>query len=289
MRMLPTVTELEDPDLNAVAEWLRVKLKDPTRAFAEIVRTSIDEVLDGARTGRWSIDQLEKTEKTCVGTKIEIVTRTALDLEPAGFMDLEIAGRPVDVKWSMTSAWQIPREAVGQLCLCVGGLEDLTRFQVGLVRCDPGNLNPGSNQDGKKTLSVTGRRAMLRLVESTPVPPNFVAEMDPAIREAIKDERTIQRRITTKLFASYPGVPIPRSAVRTIARTEEGDPIRRVRADAHAGEPLAGYRILSARYGNKIARALGYPPMGKDEFMAVPIADIRRLPREERARLKLDL
>jgi hypothetical protein len=280
------MTELEDPDLGAVAEWLRATLKDPRSSFAEVVRKSIDEVLDGPRTGRWSFDQLEKTEKTYVGTKIEIVTRTALGLERARFMDLEIAGRPVDVKWSKTSAWQIPREAVGQLCLCIGGLEKLTRFQVGLVRCDPGNLNHGRNQDHKTTLSTVGRRAMIRLVEPMPIPSNFVADMDPVIRDAIMGEPTIQGRVTM-LFVSHPGVPIPRNAVRTVARTE-GDPMRRVRADTHAGDPLAGYKVLSATYGNKLARVLGYPPLGKDEFMSVPVAEIQRLPLEERARLRLN-
>lgn len=276
-----------DPGLEAVASWFSGKLEDPERFFAGVVRKSIDEVLDGPRTGRWSFDQLEKTEQTYVGTKLEIVTRTALDLEYGGFMDLEIEGHPVDIKWSKTSAWQIPREAVGHLCLCVGGLKQLTQFRVGLLRCDPENLNRGRNQDGKTTVSKAGREAMLRLVEGAPMPPNFVADMDPTIRQTVMDEPTIQQRVT-RLFVLLPRTPIPRDAVRTVAQTE-GDPMRRVRADAHAGDPLDGYKVLSAKYGNEIARALGYPLLGKDEFMSVPVAELRHLPPGERMRLRLDV
>jgi hypothetical protein len=265
-----------DPGLDAVVEWLLQQAGDPPEFFGRIIRQSIDEVLDGPRTGRWSFDQLEKTEKTYVGTKLEIVLRIALELQHAGLMDLEIVGEPVDIKWAMASGWQIPREAVGELCLCVGGLAKLTHFQVGVVRCLLEHLNAGENRDGKKTLSTVGRGAMQMLVHSTPLPPNFVAEMDPELRESIMSERHIQQRVT-RLFRSLPGVPIPRDAVRTIARTE-GDPMRRLRADSHADDPLEGMKVLSATYANTIVEALGYPRLGKDEFMAVPVYELDRLP-----------
>ena len=43
--------------------------------FGGIVRRAIDEVIDGPRTGRWSMDQLTRTEKSYVGSKIEILLR----------------------------------------------------------------------------------------------------------------------------------------------------------------------------------------------------------------------
>lgn len=266
-----------DPGLETVVTWLTDRAgDDPAAYFGRIIRQSIDEVLDGPRTGRWSFDQLEKTEKTYVGTKLEIVLRTVLGLQHAGLMDLEIEGEPVDIKWAMASGWQIPREAVGEICLCLGGIAKLTLFQVGVVRCVPAYLNAGENRDGKKTLSEAGRRAMRMLVDPTPIPPNFVAEMEPELRESIMAERHIQQRVT-KLFRSLPGVPIPRDAVRTIARTE-GDPMRRLRADRHAGDPLEGMKVLSATYANRVVEALGYPRLGKDEFMAVPTDELDRLP-----------
>ena len=263
-----------DPGLEAVASWLASRTGDSAAFFGRVVRKSIDEVLDGPRTGRWDFDQLEKTEKTYVGTKLEIVARTELGVERAGFMDLEIEGFPVDIKWAMGSSWQIPREAVGELCLCAGGLKKMTQFQAGLVRCDAENLNPGSNRDGKKTLSAVGREAMRIIVSPTPIPPNFVAEMNPDVRREVMSEPTIQKRVT-KLFQSLPRVAIPRNALRTVAQTE-GDPMRRIRRDARAGDPLGGYEVLT-KYDRDLIETLGYPALEKDEFMSVPVAEIERI------------
>ncbi|MGI8829803.1 MAG: NaeI family type II restriction endonuclease [Candidatus Limnocylindria bacterium] len=257
-------------------EWLLGTCGAPEVFFAQLVRKGIDEVLDGPRTGRWDFGQLEKTERTYVGTKLEIMIRSALGLERGETMDLVIAGHEVDVKWSMTSAWQIPEEAHGHLCLCLGGMHLLTAFQVGLVRCRPEYLNLGRNKDRKTTLSKAGREAMTMLVPPSELPQNFVATIDPEVRERVVAHRTIQARVSA-LMRALPYTPIPREAIRTVARTE-GDPIRRLRADAHHGDPFDGFKVLSARYGNAIVRALGRDPLKPDEFMAVPVADIERLP-----------
>jgi hypothetical protein len=273
-----------DPVLESVAARIEeCAAPDPAATFGDAIRRSIDEVLDGPRTGRWGFEQLEKTEKTYVGTKLEIVLRTALDLEPGPTLDLEIYGNAVDVKWAMNSSWQIPIEAVGEICLCVGGRQDLSRFQVGVVRCDEVHLNRGSNRDKKRTISKRGRAAMRMLVNDAAIPPNFVADMDGDLRERVMSEPTIQRRVT-RIFQELPYEPIPRGAIATIARTT-GDPMRRLRADSGADDPLRGMRILSAKYGNKVVTALGHKPLRKDEFMSVPQAEIESLPVDARMSL----
>lgn len=277
----------EDPDLDRVVRALsQLAGEHPAKMFGSAIRQSIDEVLDGPRTGRWDFAQLEKTEKTYVGTKLEIVARTALGLEKGHKLDLEIEDEPVDVKWAMNSAWQIPLEAIDEICLCIGGLNDMTRFQVGVVRCAEGNLNAGENRDRKRTLSAAGRQAMRLLVEPAPIPPNFIAEMDADIRSEVMGKSTIQARVAT-LFRRVPYTPIPRGAVATVARTT-GDPMRRVRADAGADDPLKGMHVLSARYGNKIVTALGLLPLEPDHFMSVPQVAIDALPAETRGQLGLD-
>lgn len=266
---------------------------DPVRKFGRAIRQAIDEVLDGPRTGRSSLAELAKTEKTYVGTKIEIVVRTALGLEKGPILDLEIEGHPVDIKWGMNSVWQIPQEAIGMVCICVGGLDRLSRFQVGVVRCTEDRLNRGENRDRKRTLSATGRAEMRLLVPSSPLPINFVEQMDHDLRIAVMSEPTIQTRVT-KLFTVLPRTPIPRNAVATVARTT-GDPMRRVRADSWS-RPLGEIRVLSAKYGNPVLEALGYPRLDRDEFMSVPAAEIeampeskrRGLPKTVRRRLELD-
>lgn len=170
----------------------------------------------------------------------------------------------------------------------------MTELQAGVVRCVEGHLNKGENRDGKRTLSAAGRSAMVHLVSSSPVPPNFVAEMDPDLRSDIVDLPSKQARISA-LFQNLPYTPIPRNAVTTVARTT-GDPMRRTRADSHGDDPLGAFVVLSAKYGNRVLEALGREPMQGDHFMAVPKADIRAisadrqrdLPASVRRRLDLD-
>jgi hypothetical protein len=266
-----------DTGVCEIADWLCSKANgDVEGFFRALVRQAIDEVLDGPRTGRWEFGQLETAERAYVGTKIEIIVRAALELERGSVMDLEILGHPVDVKWSMTSAWQIPEEAIGHICLCLGGLRGLSRFQVGVIRCNAEVLNLGQNKDSKTTITAARRRElMVMLVDAAPLPANFVARIQPSTRSRILAGRTIQERVTA-LFTELQAVPIPRDAVRTVARTQ-GDPMRRLRMDAHAADSLGGLRILSAHYGNGIVEALGYPRLHGDEFMGVPESDLDQL------------
>lgn len=256
---------------------------DPAARYGLAIRQSIDEVLDGPRTGRWDFVQLEKTEKTYVGTKLEIVVRAALGLERGPVLDLDVAGVPVDIKWAMDSSWQIPLEAVDRICLCIGGMKKLSMFQVGVVRCRAEYLNEGKNRDRKKTLSTTGRAAMRFLVPPAPLAPNFLSTIDPAIRTDVMAGKTIQERVS-RLFCLLPRTPIPRGAVATVARTT-GDPMRRVRSDTWAGDPFDGMKVLSAKYGNALIEALGYPRLGRNEFMSVPKTEIDRLPAAKKALL----
>jgi len=161
----------------------------------------------------------------------------------------------------------------------------MTRFQVGVVRCRLEYLNSGANQDGKKTLSALGRASMVVLVPPAPIPSNFVTDMDPGIRAEVMGQPNIQTRVT-RLFKLLPRTPIPREAIRTVARTE-GDPIRRTRADRSRVDPLDGLRILSYTKSWQ-AEQLGYPPLLDGEFMAVTTQEFMSLPPALRGNKKPD-
>lgn len=88
-------------------------------------RSSIDEVIDTARTRRFFLHELEKTEKTYLGTKFEILLRDWLQVPHGVILDLQIGGREVDVKSTTGggSGWMIPPEALGQLCILLQSMK----------------------------------------------------------------------------------------------------------------------------------------------------------------------
>ena len=96
------------------------------------------------------------------GTKIEIVVRTALELERTGRLDTIIAGHSVDFKWSLTSGWEFPSEAMDEICLLIGGRDHGSIVDIGVIRAAVPLLSPGRNKDGKGQLSPLGR-AQIRL------------------------------------------------------------------------------------------------------------------------------
>lgn len=86
-------------------------LEEKLRSF---FRSAIDEVIDTARSRRHCFEQLEKTEKTYLGTKFEILLRDWLQVPTGVRMDLLVGGREVDVKSTTSggSAWMIPQFSI---------------------------------------------------------------------------------------------------------------------------------------------------------------------------------
>ena len=69
-----------DESLTQVVNWFRNQDHMVAR-FGAAIRRSLDEVVDGQRTGRYSIDELSKVEKTYIGTKVEILVRAEFGLQ----------------------------------------------------------------------------------------------------------------------------------------------------------------------------------------------------------------
>src|SRR5712692_5267733 len=120
-----------------------------------LIRQAIDEVIDTPRTGRVHSRELEKTEKTYIGTKVEILVRNFFHL-PKGILDLTIDGLDVDVKNTLRGTWMIPREAVGKPCILVASDEVRRTCSFGILVAHLENLTAGTNQDQKRSVSARG-------------------------------------------------------------------------------------------------------------------------------------
>src|SRR4051794_20048815 len=101
----------DDPELWAVADELW-RLDDDGSKIANALRDTIDQLLDGEHTGRWDWLTLRKTEKTHMGTLVEIRLHNVFEFDDGAVMDYRIDGIEVDCKFSQdVGGWMMPPES----------------------------------------------------------------------------------------------------------------------------------------------------------------------------------
>jgi len=255
-----------DFEVDAVLAALQ-QVSNLENLLAVTLRQALDEVIDGARTGRFAVHQLEKTEKTYIGTKVEILLRYALEWPRGSTQDNLIAGIEVDTKFSLTGQWMIPREAHGQICLLAAADDRKAHFSVGLLRMTPEVLRTGRNQDGKTSISAEGKRHIRWLSFERPMAPNFLLNLDQGLLAAIQAHRSGRGRITA-LFEQVTGRLIPRAVVVQIIKLP-GDPMKRAR-EAKATLALKGFRVLCATYAadRRDIHAAGFTNCADDDWLS---------------------
>jgi hypothetical protein len=233
----------------------------------QIFRKAIDEVIDAPRTNRFTLGDTEKTEKTYLGTKIEILLRSQLGLPKGRILDLSIGGVETDIKNTMGGNWTIPIEAFGHPCLLLKENERLAICSVGLVVARDTYLNPGQNRDAKRSFSSAGLANVWWLLKDHPYPPNFWESMPLAAREAIMNAGGGTMRLAA-LFKSIQRKPISRLIVQSVA--QQDDYMKRIRRNGGARDVLApqGIAILWGRADRAAIKALKLGPVGPDEFIS---------------------
>lgn len=244
----------------------KAPFEEKLRAF---FRSAIDEVIDTARTGRFFFRQLEKTEKTYLGTKFEILLRDWLQVPRGAALDLSIGGREVDVKSTTGggSGWMIPPEAIDQFCILLRVNEDAARCAVGIARCRPAYLRSGANRDAKTSFSAAGVAHIWWLVSDFDYTPNFWSRIDAPLRDTIMSSGKAARRLAS-LFEHCIGMPISRVQVAAVAAQD--DYMKRLRKNGGARDILApkGIAILYSETDRQLIDALGLT-IGYREFLSV--------------------
>ncbi len=233
-----------------------------------MLRQCIDDVIMTPKTGRRSYDELEKTEKTYIGTRVEIELRALLRL-PKGKLDTVILGRDVDIKNTMGSNWMIPTEAFNHPCILVAADEVQANCYLGLIVARPEYLTSGQNKDSKKSISSSGFANILWLLQRQPYPPNFWRTVAPEVVDRIFAQTSGNRRVA-ELFRKVQGIPITREVIEAVAQQQ--DFMRRIRSDKGNGtrDRLAreGILRLSGQYDAPLIEALGLPSCSGSEFIS---------------------
>lgn len=231
-------------------------------------RSAIDEVIDTARTGRFFLKQLEKTEKTYLGTKFENLLRDWLQVPRGVILDLLIGGQEVDVKSTTggKSDWMIPREAIDQLCVLLRVNEEISKCAVGLARARSGYLRAGTNQDKKTSFSASGTANIWWLVSDFDYTPNFWTLIDADLRDVIMNSGKGKKRLAA-LFENCIGMPISRIQVEAVAAQD--DYMKRLRRNGGARDLLApkGIAILYSETDRALMHSLGLK-FGYREFLS---------------------
>lgn len=244
----PLDTE-EDEGVRRVFARLRKADPDGSR-IARLMRQTLDQLYDGQRTGRYSWDQLSKTERSHFGTLFEINLRRAFaDVFDDGVkLDYRVDGLDVDCKFSQKIyGWMIPPEAVGEI-LVVGYVNDVdSEYAFGVVRARPEYLNTGTNRDAKATFSAAYRAKVRWLQWPGELPANILLHIDEDTRADILGKRSGQQRLN-ELLRRVTGRAIGRGVIATVA--QQDDFMKRVRANGGARSTLKpeGIIILSGDY-----------------------------------------
>lgn len=238
--------------------------------IGEILRSSLDEVIDMPRTQRFSLDELEKTEKTYIGTKVEIVFRDTFLLKKGNKLDLLVEGIEVDVKHTIGRNWTIPSEAMDEVCILLQTNDNKSSFCIGLIVCRDRVLNLGRNRDGKRTISKTGKNEILWLVKNGKLPKNFFLHMDEELRGRILSPRGGAVRLAN-LFRNFQNEIISRRMVECVARQK--DYMKRIRNNGGARDILApeGLMILwGGKPDDKIKlELLGFKDITTEHFVCI--------------------
>ena len=179
----------------------------------------------------------------------------------------------------------IPPEAHGKLCLLVWASDELSKWNVGIVRAHR-HLLGGKNRDGKSTLNEEGRLAIhwlyvphmdntnsqLSQLTHLNLQPNILLQLPEVTVNGIMQLKHGTQRLN-QLFRVATEQRVARGVVATVA--QQDDYMKRIRENGGARGALRpeGIIILGQFKSHAtIAKALGVPIPGPGESVSVRVA-----------------
>lgn len=253
----------DDAALQAVLAVLSKADCDGTRT-ARVLRSTFDQLYDGQHTGRYSVHQLHKTEKTHFGTLFEINFRREFDdvIDDGKTLDFQIAGHQVDAKFSFKmGGWMLPPESFDELLLVCTASDDKSEWALGVVRARAEWRRLGANRDAKSGLTSFGLTQVNWIKWGEQLPPNVLLATPPEDLAAIFSPNLSGQGRINELFRRVAGKRIGRNTIATVA--QQDDFMKRVRYNGGARSNLRheGYIIPGGDYAShrEIALQLGGP------------------------------
>ncbi|MFF3467623.1 NaeI family type II restriction endonuclease [Streptomyces sp. NPDC002619] len=264
----------DDVQLHSAYRELLAHDPDGSRV-ARAIRTAFDDVLDGPRTGRYRLAELQKPEKTYLGLLVERTLVNALGLrreEDGDQADLLLAGDiGIALRFSLSfGGWTFSQEHVDRLVLLLHADDETNRWNLGIVRLREEILAQGGNRDFKRRLAAHHRREIVWLHHDASLPANALADLSPAQLQTILKGSSRMR--VNQLLRAAQGLVISRNNLETVAMR---DADRRMR---EARDQLAADGIIvlagSVPDHRNIARRLQLPVPGRHEYVTAQLAPV---------------
>ncbi|MEB3021485.1 NaeI family type II restriction endonuclease [[Mycobacterium] crassicus] len=284
------------PSLKSFVDWFD-NTPDARERFRWALRDSLDELLDGQRTGRWAYQHLSKTEKTYLGTAVEVNLTKEFEFRNGDHLDWQIAGRDIDCKFSKDlGGWEIPMEMY--LCADHGDrqgkadhpalltwFDDTTsRWAAGLITItdeslrwktdDNGDTVRAYNRDNKRRLAESSAEAVYWLWDGlqTDLPRNLLLHLNADARGRVFSFPSSGQKRVDQLFREVQGQIVGRQTVLTVG--QQDDAPKRVR-DARLHLRQEGIVVLGHQDSHPtVATSLGLPVPVKGEWIAVRLAPV---------------
>lgn len=267
-----------DPELDAVQAELH-RLDPGGEQVATVLRETLDQLYDGQHTGRWSYDQLHKTEKTHMGTLVEINLHRAFCFADGDVTDYRIAGIEVDCKYSMHyGGWELPPEALHHICLLITANDSTSSWTAGLVRIHENYLRGRANRDAKRQLTAASRNNIRQLwPEHGRLTENLFPHINPTTRDRIfrakaRHGTSHGQARTNELFRSVQRRIVRRAELATVA--QQDDFMKRARGNGGARTQLRAEGIIVLGHQDNdplVAAALGLAVPKKGEFISARV------------------
>lgn len=299
-----------DPVLDPIISWWSEQ-PDARERFRWVLRDSIDELLDGERTGHWCYQHFGKTEKTHLGTVIEINLAKEFAIPQGYDLDWHAAGCDLDCKFSKdVGGWEIPMEMyrcadhgeqsgrADHPALVVWLDDDMSHWAAGIVRVTDDRLKFRNsdgirerqyNRDNKRHLSEAGMGAIYWLWGGLQqdLPENLLRHMDPTDRAAVLDASLSGQQRVNELFRRMTGKLVSRHVINTVGQQDDAPKrVRDARNPAPQGIGSEGYWILGHLAAHpQIAAAFDLPIPEKGEWVSVKVAAVS--PSSNRPKVKI--
>lgn len=268
----------EDSELDAVTDAI-LAIDPGGRRLGDVLRETYDQLYDGQRTGRYRWAELRKTEKTHMGTLVEINIHRAFEFGDGLSMDYEIAGADVDCKFSQSiGGWEFPPEAYdgGHLCLVVWADDLTSRWEAGLIRVTAQHSQLGApNRDMKRKLLSSGQQRIRWLYDHPSLPENLLLHLDEATRARVLDpspgRKASGQAKVNMLFRLVQQRLVNRASVVTVA--QQKDSMKRAR-DARLDRHLGNEGVVVLGHQDRdplVAASLGLSVPRKGEFISARV------------------